>query len=50
VKYLDWMSEKGFVEINDDGFVCLTQRGDEAYDRLIKWILEYIGRLKFPRF
>jgi len=44
------MSEKGFVEINDDGFVCLTQRGDEAYDRLIKWILEYIGRLKFPRF
>jgi predicted transcriptional regulator len=50
VKYLDWMSEKGFIEIDEEGFVHLTSRGDEAYDRLVKWILEHIGRLKFPRF
>ncbi|MBO3769416.1 MAG: winged helix-turn-helix domain-containing protein [Thermoproteota archaeon] len=50
VKYLDWMSEKGFVEIDGEGVVYLTPKGEEAYNRLVKWILEYIGRLKFPRF
>jgi predicted transcriptional regulator len=49
VKYLAWMSEKGFVTVNEEGFVCLTKEGAEAYDNLVQWILKYVGRLKFPR-
>jgi len=30
--------------------VVLTQEGEEVYDRLVKWILEYVGKLRFPRF
>ncbi|MEM2611984.1 MAG: winged helix-turn-helix domain-containing protein [Thermoproteota archaeon] len=30
VKYLDWMSEKGFVEIDGEGVVYLTPKGEEA--------------------
>jgi predicted transcriptional regulator len=49
VKYLAWMSEKGFVILNEDGLVCLTKAGSDAYDNLVQWILKYVGRLKFPR-
>jgi predicted transcriptional regulator len=49
VKYLSWMSEKGFVTVNEEGFVCLTKEGSEAYDDLVQWIMKYVGRLKFPR-
>jgi predicted transcriptional regulator len=49
VKYLAWMSEKGFVTVNEEGLVCLTKEGSEAYDDLVQWILKYVGRLKFPR-
>jgi predicted transcriptional regulator len=49
VKYLEWMSEKGFVRFDEEGNVLLTPEGFQAYDRLVKWILEYVGKLKFPR-
>jgi predicted transcriptional regulator len=49
VKYLVWMSEKGFVIVNEDGLVCLTKEGSEAYDELVQWIMKHVGRLKFPR-
>jgi len=49
-KYLEWMLEKGFVEIDSEGFVYLTEKGEEAYEKLVKWILEHVGRLEFPRF
>ncbi len=48
VRYLSWMSEKGFIVI-DDSSVHLTKEGSEAYDDLVKWIMKYIGQLKFPR-
>jgi predicted transcriptional regulator len=49
VKYLAWMSERGFVTVNDAGLVCLTKEGSEAYDDLVHWIMKYVGQLKFPR-
>jgi len=49
VKYLDWMSEKGFVEINENGQVALTNKGSKAYDELVQWIMKHVGQLKFPR-
>jgi len=44
------MGEKGFVTFDAEGGVVLTPAGNQAYDRLVRWILEYVGRLKFPRF
>ncbi|MCJ7632163.1 hypothetical protein MUP77_07180 [Candidatus Bathyarchaeota archaeon] len=49
VVYLVWMSERKFVEINEDGNVKLTKAGAEAYDELVRWIMKYVGQLKFPR-
>ncbi len=49
VKYLAWMSERGFVTVNEDALVCLTKEGSEAYDELVQWIMKYVGKLKFPR-
>ena len=49
VKYLSWMSEKGFVNVDNDGGVVLTKAGSEAYDELVQWIMKYVGQLKFPR-
>jgi predicted transcriptional regulator len=49
IKYLAWMSEKGFVEVDDNGAVVLTKAGAEAYDELVQWIMRYVGQLKFPR-
>ncbi len=50
VKYLDWMNDRKFVKMDPDGNVVLTNDGYLAYDRLVRWILEYVGRLRFPRF
>ena len=50
VKYLDWMNHSGFVQMGDEDNVVLTQEGQQVYDRLVKWILEYVGKLRFPRF
>ncbi|MCL5949492.1 MAG: winged helix-turn-helix domain-containing protein [Candidatus Bathyarchaeota archaeon] len=49
VKYLAWLSEKKFVEEDDQGIVTLTKAGSEAYDDLVQWIMKYVGQLKFPR-
>ena len=49
IKYLAWLSKKGFIEINKEEFVVLTKKGSEAYDDLVQWILKNIGQLKFPR-
>ena len=49
MKYLAWMSEKGFVEVDENGAVILTKTGSEAYDDLVQWIMKYVGQLKFPR-
>jgi len=50
VKYLEWMLEKEFVGIDSEGFVYLTEKGEEAYEKLVAWILEHVGRLEFPKF
>jgi predicted transcriptional regulator len=49
VKYLDWMSKKGFVETDENGAVILTKAGSETYDELVQWIMKHVGQLKFPR-
>jgi predicted transcriptional regulator len=49
VKYLEWMSTRGFVTIDEDGSVNLTEAGIKAYDELVTWIMKYVGQLKFPR-
>jgi hypothetical protein len=43
------MSEKGFVLVDENGSVILTEEGSEAYDELVGWIMKYVGQLKFPR-
>lgn len=48
-EYLDWMNDREFVTINQEGYVSLTRLGIETYEDLVSWILRYVGRLKFPR-
>ena len=50
VKYLDWMSQKGLIRIDSKDQVLLTKLGIETYDRLVNWILHYVGKVRFPRF
>ena len=50
IKYLDWMNHKGFVRVDAEENVVLTEEGHRVYDRLVNWILEYVGQLRFPRF
>ena len=50
VKYLDWMSNKGFIKLDSNGEVLLTKLGVETYDRLVNWILHYVGKVRFPKF
>ncbi len=49
VKYLSWMQERKFIQIDENGLVILTKTGAEAYDDLVQWIMKYVGQLKFPR-
>ena len=49
VKYLAWMSDKRFVQMDTNGSVLLTKAGVEVYDELVSWIMKYVGQLKFPR-
>jgi predicted transcriptional regulator len=49
VKYLDWMSKKGWVIVDVNGSVTLTKAGSEIYEELVQWIVKHIGQLKFPR-
>ena len=36
VKYLSWMLERKFIEIDENGLVILTKSGAEAYDDLVQ--------------
>jgi predicted transcriptional regulator len=49
IKYLAWMSDKGFVKFDSHGDVLLTKLGAETYDELVKWILQHVGKLRFPK-
>jgi predicted transcriptional regulator len=49
VRYLSWMSDKGFVKIDEEGLVHLTKEGVKAYDELVLWILKNVGQLRFGR-
>ena len=49
-KYVDWMIQEGLLKVDDQGNVALTALGLETYNNLVKWILRYVGKLKFPRF
>ena len=50
VRYLEWMNGKGFIRLDAEDDVHLTEEGHRVYDRLVEWILEYVGSLRFPRF
>jgi predicted transcriptional regulator len=50
VKYLEWMVEKEFVKFDSNGDVFLTKLGNETYERLVNWILKYVGKVRFPKF
>ena len=43
------MSKRKFIEIDENSYVRLTKAGSEAYDELVRWIMKYVGQLKFPR-
>jgi predicted transcriptional regulator len=49
VRYLEWMKEREFVSIDEEGNVRLSSKGIEAYEQLVKWILDNVGKLKFPK-
>jgi predicted transcriptional regulator len=49
IRYLEWLTDKEFVELDSDGLVVLTKKGSKAYDELVQWILKHVGRLRFPR-
>ncbi len=49
IRYLGWMSDKGFIKIDSEGFVYLTKEGTQAYDGFVRWILKYVGQLRFGR-
>ena len=49
MKYLAWMSKKGLVQFDLDDDVLLTKLGADTYDELVKWILQYVGRVRFPK-
>jgi predicted transcriptional regulator len=49
IRCLDWMTEKGFIRLDGDGLVQLTPSGSEAYDGLVRWIVDHVGSLKLFR-
>jgi predicted transcriptional regulator len=49
-KYVDWMNQEGLLKIDQEGNIYLTKLGIETYNNLVKWILQYVGKIKFPRF
>ncbi len=50
VRYLAWMEEKGFIQLGQGGDISLTEKGKETYDELVSWILQYVGKVRFPKF
>ena len=50
IKYIEWMEAKGFITFDPDGNISLTEKGKETYDELVSWILQYVGKVRFPKF
>ena len=50
IRYLDWMETKEFIQIDPEDNIALTEKGAKTYDDLVKWILEYVGKVRFPKF
>ncbi len=48
-RYLNWMSERGLIIMDGDGYVRLTEEGAKAYDELVQWIIRYVGSLRLGR-
>jgi predicted transcriptional regulator len=48
-RYVTWMESKEFIQMDPEGNVSLTSKGSETYDKLVKWILEHIGKVRFPK-
>jgi len=47
VKYLDWMKERGIIEITSSeghDLVALTPKGQKAYSNMVSLINEYLRR------
>jgi len=49
-RYLNWMSERGLITMDGDGYVRLTEEGAKAYDELVQWIIRYVGSLRLSRY
>ncbi|KUO89026.1 MAG: hypothetical protein AT712_00555 [Caldivirga sp. CIS_19] len=49
-RYLNWMSERGLIIMDGDGYVRLTEEGAKAYDELVQWIIRYVGSLRLSRY
>jgi len=48
VNYLSWMEDKNLVT-NDNGIISITLEGMRSYGKLVNWIMEYVGKLNFPK-
>lgn len=48
ISYMEWMVNRGFLK-ESDGEVSVLEEGVETYNRLVEWILKYVGKLKFSR-
>lgn len=48
VNYLSWMTEKNLIN-EEDSTIILTPKGYSTYDKLVDWIMEYVGKLEFHR-
>ncbi|MCW4009461.1 MAG: winged helix-turn-helix domain-containing protein [Candidatus Bathyarchaeota archaeon] len=49
IRYLEWMEGKEFVQFDAEGDITLTKKGAKTYDDLVKWILQYVGKVRFPK-
>lgn len=47
-QYMVWLVSKEIL-VENDGLLHVTQQGMETYNRLVEWILKYVGKLKFTR-
>ena len=48
VNYLEWMKAKELVT-EKDSLVRLTPKGTESYNKLVDWVIDYVGKLDFHR-
>ncbi len=48
ITYLEWMCSREFVA-EEEGLIVVLDEGIKTYQRLVEWILKYVGKLKFSR-